>query len=70
MPDDKPENGWERWRGGVDVTLKEICKDIKEVKQGQRDARIGAAQMGGVVGGVISGALLAFKWILTQLKGG
>lgn len=60
------ENGWERWRGGVDVTLKEICKDIKEIKQSQRDARIGAAQFGGIVGGAISALVLTLKWLFTR----
>ena len=66
MPE--PQNGWERWRGGVDEKLDTICDDLREIKKSQQSQRYGAMQLGGIIGGLVSGLLLAAKWLFT--KGG
>ena len=62
----EPPNDWNRWRGGVDEKLKDIRADLREMKQYQRDQRTGAMQMGGIIGGLVSGVAMTVKWLLSK----
>jgi len=34
-PPDEKQNGWERWRGGVDVSLRNISGSLKTIEENQ-----------------------------------